>query len=396
MQVFSDFDLKGKKVIMRVDFNVPLNEDLTVSDDSRLRAALPSIRLLLEKGAAVILMSHLGRPKNGPENKFSLRHIVEPLETLLKHSIQFVDDCIGTDVQKASVHLKAGEILLLENLRFHIEEKKGDLAFAKQLANLADFYVNDAFGTAHRAHASTAIIAQFFEGRKAAGLLMAREVDEAKRLMEQPAKPFTAILGGAKVSDKIPVIENLLKIVDHILIGGGMAYTFIAALGGKIGKSICEPEQFELCLTLLEKAKNMGVNIHLPVDSIIADQFNNDAKIQFARIDEIPDHWLGLDIGADTAKSFRDIILSSNTVLWNGPMGVFEMKTFSGGTRVIGYAIAEATENGCYSLVGGGDSVAAINQMHLADDISFVSTGGGAMLELLEGKALPGIIAIGN
>ncbi len=381
---------------MRVDFNVPLNANLEVNDDSRLRAALPSIKLLIEKGASLILMSHLGRPKNGPENKFSLRHIVKPLSDLLKQEVQFIDDCIGEKVQKKADKLQAGEILLLENLRFYPEEKAGDKAFAKQLAALAGFYVNDAFGTAHRAHASTSVIAQFFAGKKAAGLLMAREVKEANRIMNHPVKPFTVILGGAKVSDKIPVIDNLMKLADHILIGGGMAYTFIAAKGGKIGKSICEPEQYNLCLQLLEKADRLGVNIHLPVDSIIADQFDENAKISNAEIDQIPENYLGLDIGAKSAKMFRDVILSSNTVLWNGPMGVFEMKAFSGGTRVIAFAIAEATGNGCFSLVGGGDSVAAVNQMHLSGDISFVSTGGGAMLEFLEGKTLPGLLAIEN
>jgi len=396
MKIFSDFDLKGKKVIMRVDFNVPLNANLEVSDDSRLRAALPSIKLLIKMGASVLLMSHLGRPKNGPEDKFSLRHIVNTLKDLLNQEVQFVNDCIGPEVEQKVAKLQAGDVLLLENLRFYPEEKAGDIAFAKQLAALADFYVNDAFGTAHRAHASTSVIAQFFAGKKAAGLLMAREVEEANRIMNHPVKPFTVILGGAKVSDKIPVIENLMKLADHILIGGGMAYTFIAAKGGKIGKSICEPEQFNLCLQLIEKADRLGVNIHLPVDSIIADQFNENAKIANAEIDQIPEDYLGLDIGAKSARMFRDIILSSKTVLWNGPMGVFEMKAFSGGTRTIAFAIAEATENGCFSLVGGGDSVSAINQMHLSGDISYVSTGGGAMLEFLEGKTLPGLLAIEN
>ncbi len=394
MKTVADLDLKGLKVLVRVDFNVPLDEELRVADDMRIRAALPTIRLLLDKGNEVILMSHLGRPKSGPEDRFSLKHVLPRLSELVDAEVFFAPDCIGEPAREAVSRLKPGQVLLLENLRFHPEEKKGDEAFARQLAELADFYVNDAFGTAHRAHASTAVIARYFTGRKASGLLLAAEVENARKVLHEADKPFTAIMGGAKVSDKIPIIRNLMKRADHILIGGGMAYTFVAARGGQIGNSLCEPEQFELTLELLKEARESQTGIHLPFDSVIADSFSETANHRISPVNQIPDGWMGLDIGPDTIARYSEIIQRSATVLWNGPMGVFEMKPYAEGTKAIARAVAEATAKGTYSLIGGGDSVSAVNQLGLAARMSYVSTGGGALLEMLEGKTLPGVQAL--
>ena len=384
MKTVSQFNFSGHRAVIRVDFNVPLDKQtFAVTDDNRLRAALPTINKIINEGGAVVLMSHLGRPKTGPEDKYSLRHVVQPLSVLLAKPVQFVNDCIGDVAVNAAKNLKAGEILLVENLRFHPEEEKGDELFAQELAKLGDVYVNDAFGTAHRAHASTTIIAKYFDAaHKMFGFLMAAEV------------PFTAIIGGAKVSDKIMILERLLEKADNIIIGGGMAYTFFKAMGGNIGSSLCEADKLDTAKELLEKAKAKGVQILLPVDSILADKFDNAAQIQSGDSNNIPDGWMGLDIGEKAIQQFTDVIAASKTILWNGPMGVFEMENFSKGTITIAKAIAAATKSGAYSLVGGGDSVAAVNKFHLADEVSYVSTGGGAMLEFFEGKVLPGVAAI--
>lgn len=396
MKTVESCNFRNKKAIVRVDFNVPLNkETLEVTDDTRLRGALPTINKILGDGGSVILMSHLGRPKTGPENKYALRHVIPALSKLLNREILFADDCVGDAAVHAAAELKAGQVLLLENLRFHPEEEKGDPVFAERLSRLGDVYVNDAFGTAHRAHASTTIIANYFTGEnKMFGYLMANEVQAARKVLHDAQKPFTAIIGGAKVSDKILILEKLLEVADNVIIGGGMAYTFFKAKGGSIGNSLCENDRLETARALLEKAGSKGVQVFLPEDSLIADAFSNDARKSEAPSDAIPDGWMGLDIGEKAIKSFRNVILDSRTILWNGPMGVFEMENFSKGTIEIAHAVAKATENGAFSLVGGGDSVAAVNKFHLADKVSYVSTGGGAMLEFFEGKTLPGVAAI--
>lgn len=401
---FVAFNFSGKKALIRVDFNVPLDKQTyAIGDDNRMRAAVPTIVKILQDGGAVILMSHLGRPKEGPETKSSLIHIIGHLQLLLSNAmnkevlVQFANDCIGQEAYDKSENLKAGEVLLLENLRFYKEEEKGDASFAEKLSKLGDVYVNDAFGTAHRAHASTAVIAQYFSAdRKMFGLLMEGEVRAAELVLHKAAKPFTAIIGGAKVSDKILIIENLLERATDIIIGGGMAYTFMKAQGGQIGKSLCEEDRLSTALDILNKAAVKGVNIHLPVDSVVADNFAADANTNIAQSNQVPDGWMGLDIGPEAAASFAATIKSSKTILWNGPMGVFEMEKFQQGTKAIAVAVAEATANGAFSLVGGGDSVAAVNQFGFADQVSYVSTGGGAMLEYFEGKVLPGIAAIAD
>ena len=402
MSLFSTHHFAGQKALIRVDFNVPLDKQTyAIGDDNRMRAAIPTITKILKDGGSVILMSHLGRPKDGPETKSSLIHIVGHLQTLISNAmgtsveVQFANDCIGEEAYQKAADLKPGEVLLLENLRFYKEEEKGDAEFAKKLSQLGDVYVNDAFGTAHRAHASTAVIAQFFEnGKKMFGLLMEGEVKAAEMVLHKGEKPFTAIIGGAKVSDKILIIENLLERATDIIIGGGMAYTFMKAQGGHIGKSLCEDDRIDTALEILKKAEVKGVNIHLPSDSIIADNFAADANIATTPSNAIPDGWMGLDVGPDACIQFANAIKRSKTILWNGPMGVFEMEKFQHGTKTIAIAVAEATANGAFSLVGGGDSVAAVNQFGFADKVSYVSTGGGAMLEYFEGKVLPGIAAI--
>jgi phosphoglycerate kinase len=394
MKTISTVSLSGKKVLIRVDFNVPLDENFNVSDASRIKAAVPTINKILNEGGSVILMSHLGRPKDGPSEKYSLKHIVSKLEELLKTKVLFANDCIGEEAVVKSKNLKFGEVLLLENLRFYKEEEKGDVEFAKKLAALGDVYVNDAFGTAHRAHASTAIIAQFFKGSSYFGFVMGGEVESATKVMENAKKPFVAIMGGAKVSDKILIIENLLDRANSIIIGGGMAFTFYKALGKNIGSSICEHDKLDVALHVLEKAKQKGVNILLPVDFVMADKFAADANTKLANIESMEDVWMGLDIGKESEKVFTQEILNAKTILWNGPMGVFEMEKFESGTKTVAEACAKATEKGAYSLIGGGDSVAAINKYHLAEKVSYVSTGGGALLEFMEGKVLPGIAAV--
>ena len=395
MPDFSSYNFAGKKALVRVDFNVPLNDKFEITDDNRIRAAIPTIRKMLKDGGSVILMSHLGRPKDGPTNKYSLKHIVSHLSKLLGTKVEFADDCISQQAVDKSKALKPGEVLLLENLRFYKEEEKGDKEFSKKLASLGDVYVNDAFGTAHRAHASTAVIAEFFpKDRKLFGLLMENEINSAERVLQKAEKPFTAIMGGAKVSDKILLIENLLERANHIIIGGGMAFTFFKAQGGKIGNSLVEEDRLQTAKELLEKAKAKNVQIHLPADSIIADKFDANANTKEADNFSIPDGWMGLDIGKKAIKEFSEVILQSKTILWNGPMGVFEMEKFQAGTKAVAEAIAEATQKGAFSLIGGGDSVAAINQFGFAEKVSYVSTGGGAMLEFFEGKDLPGIAAI--
>jgi phosphoglycerate kinase len=387
-------NFNGKRVLVRVDFNVPLNEQFEVTDDTRIRAAIPTLEKLAKDGAKVIVMSHLGRPKSGPEDKFSLRHIIPSLSSLTTCSVSFVDDCIGGKVVLAVDEMSAGSILVLENLRFYKEEEKGDEFFAGQLAENGDVYVNDAFGTAHRAHASTAIIANFFPTDKYFGYLMENEVKSIDRVLNSTDKPVVAIVGGSKVSSKIGIIENLINTADAIIIGGGMAFTFVKAMGGKVGNSLVEEDRLEQALSLMKKAKEKGVQFLLPTDAIIADQFSNDANIQTVSINAIPDGWMGLDIAQDSIDAFHHAIVNAKIVLWNGPMGVFEMEKFANGTKAIAMALAEATEKGCFTLVGGGDSVAAINQMNMANQVSYVSTGGGAMLESLEGIVLPGIAAI--
>ena len=389
-----NISLAGEKVLLRVDFNVPLNAEFQITDDSRMRAAIPTIQKILGDGGSVIIMSHLGRPKEGPEDKFSLKHIVAHLSQLLNTEVDFADDCIGDQAVEKAAALNPGQVLMLENLRFYKEENKGNRAFTEKLARLGSFYVNDAFGTAHRAHASTAIIAEFFPGKKAFGYVMAKEVANAIKVMANPERPFTAIVGGAKVSDKILIVENLLNIANNIIIGGGMAYTFFKAQGGVIGNSLCEDERLDTCLEILQKAKEKGVNIYLPMDSTIADKFAADAATQNCASNQIPDGWMGLDIGEKAATDFKEVVLNSKTILWNGPMGVFEMDAFSNGTKTIAEAVAEATNNGAFSLIGGGDSAAAVYKFGFENQVSYVSTGGGALLEYFEGKELPGIAAI--
>jgi phosphoglycerate kinase len=395
MSKFQDYNFSGKKALIRVDFNVPLDENYNITDDTRMKAAVPTIKKILSDGGSVILMSHFGRPKEGPSEKYSLKHLVKHLSLLLGTDVQFANDCIGQEAIQKSQALKPGEVLLLENLRFYKQEEKGDEGFAEKLSKLGDVYVNDAFGTAHRAHASTAIIAKFFPPEnKMFGLLMNSEVASAEKVLHSSEKPFTAIIGGAKVSDKILIIENLLDRATDIIIGGGMAYTFFKAMGGHVGKSLVEEDRIDTAAELLKKAEAKGVNIHLPSDSIIADKFAADAEISSALSNTIPDGWMGLDIGALACDMFTKVIHDSKTVLWNGPMGVFEMEKFQHGTRCVAQAVADATEKGAFTLVGGGDSVSAVNQFGFADKVSYVSTGGGAMLEYFEGKELPGIAAM--
>ena len=397
MSEFSSYNFNNQKALVRVDFNVPLDADLNITDDTRMTATIPTIKKILADGGSVILMSHFGRPKDGPEDKFSLKHLVNHLHELLggDTKVFFADDCIGTQAGMTATMLRPGEVLLLENLRFYKEEEKGDEAFAEKLSKLGDVYVNDAFGTAHRAHASTAVIAKYFAAdKKMFGLLMEAEVKSAEKVLHQSQKPFCAIIGGAKVSDKILIIENLLERATDIIIGGGMAYTFIKARGGKIGNSLCEDDRLDTALKILEKAKQKNVSIHLPETSVIADKFAADANTKDCPSDQIPDGWLGLDIGGKAIGIFSEIIGKSKTILWNGPMGVFEMEKFENGTKAIAMAVAESTANGAFSLVGGGDSVAAVNKFNLADKVSYVSTGGGALLEYFEGKELPGIAAV--
>ncbi len=396
MSQFSQHNFKGQKAVVRVDFNVPLNDKLEITDDTRMQAAVPTIKKILADGGAVILMSHFGRPKDGPADKYSLRHLVNRLIKLLDGTtVKFSEDCIGEAAEAAADNLQMGEVLLLENLRFHKEEEKGDKAFAEKLSKLGSVYVNDAFGTAHRAHASTAVIAEFFpKDKKMFGLLMEAETASAEKVLHSTEKPFTAILGGAKVSDKILIIENLMSKANNIIIGGGMAYTFLKAQGKEIGNSLVENDKLDLANELLAKAKSLGVQLLIPEDSIAADKFAPDANTQEVSNDSIPAGWMGLDIGKKAIAQFSEVIANSRTILWNGPMGVFEMPAFQGGTKAVADAIVKATESGAFSLVGGGDSVAAVNQFGLADKVSYVSTGGGAMLEFFEGKELPGIAAV--
>ncbi|HEX8563993.1 MAG TPA: phosphoglycerate kinase [Flavobacterium sp.] len=393
MRTLADFNFKDKKALIRVDFNVPLDENFAVSDDTRIVAAKPTIDKILADGGSVILMSHLGRPK-GVEEKYSLRHIVDRTSDILGVNVKFAPDSRGEVAKNAAGNLQPGEVLLIENLRFYKEEEAGDVRFAEELAELGDIYVNDAFGTAHRAHASTTIIAQFFPTAKCFGMLLAREIESLNKVLKNSEKPVTAVLGGSKVSSKITVIENILDKIDHMIIGGGMTFTFVKALGGHVGNSICEDDKLELALEILSKANAKNVRIHLPVDVIAADSFSNEAKTQVTDVRQIPEGWQGLDAGPESLKNFREVILESKTILWNGPLGVFEMENFANGTIELGNYIAEATSNGAFSLVGGGDSVAAVKQFGLEDKMSYVSTGGGAMLEMLEGKSLPGIDAI--
>jgi phosphoglycerate kinase len=395
MSQFSSHSFAGQKALIRVDFNVPLDDAYNITDDTRMRATIPTIQKIIKDGGSVILMSHLGRPKDGPTPKYSLIHIVGHLSKLLSVEVQFANDCVGEEAVNKAAALQPGQVLLLENLRFYKEEEKGDEAFAQKLSKLGDVYVNDAFGTAHRAHASTAVIAQFFApGSKMFGLVMNAEVASAEKVLHGSEKPFTAIIGGAKVSDKILIIENLLDRATDIIIGGGMAYTFFKAQGGTIGTSICEDDRMPLALEILAKAKAKGVNIHLPVDNIITTEFSNTTERKNCESMSIPDGWMGLDIGEASRAKFAAVIESSRTILWNGPMGVFEMENYQAGTKAVAIAVAAATAKGAFSLVGGGDSVAAVNIFGFTDKVSYVSTGGGAMLEYFEGKVLPGIAAI--
>lgn len=394
MNTIDQLNFKDKKALIRVDFNVPLDKDFNITDDKRMRAALPTIRKILNDGGSIVLMSHLGRPKGGPENKYSLKHILGDLSRMLDIEVKFAEDCIGEDAENKAKNLFPREVLLLENLRFHPEEEKGDVTFAEKLAKLGNVYVNDAFGTAHRAHASTTIVAQFFPKAKYFGYLMAEELKNAEKVNHGAVKPFTAIMGGAKVSDKILLIESLLDKVDNLIIGGGMAYTFAKAQGGDIGSSLLEEDRMALCLELIEKAKAKGVKLLLPIDTVIADKFDNDAAKDQVTTGNIPANWMGLDIGEKTIELFSEIIKNSKTILWNGPMGVFEMANFEHGTKAIAEAVVAATKNGAFSLIGGGDSAAAIAKFNLDDQVSYVSTGGGALLEYMEGKELPGVKAI--
>lgn len=394
MQTIDQYNFAGKKALVRVDFNVPLDKDFRITDDTRIRAATRTIQKILADGGAVILMSHLGRPKGGPEDKYSLRHLVGRLGQEYGREVKFAPDAVGAEAVQMAQQLQPGEILLLENLRFHPEEEKGDAAFAQRLAALGDVYVNDAFGTAHRRHASTAVVAESFPEARVGGYLLQSEVDNAELVLNNAARPFTAIMGGAKISDKILIIEQLLDKVDNLLIGGGMAFTFAKAQGGEIGSSLLEADKLDLALSLMQKAKDKGVNLVLPVDSLIADRFANDANVDVAANHHIPAGWLGLDIGPESREQFADIIRNSKTILWNGPVGVFEMSNFSLGTEYVARAIADATAAGAYSLIGGGDSAAAVNQLGYADRVSYISTGGGALLEYMEGKELPGVAAL--
>jgi phosphoglycerate kinase len=393
MKTINDINFSGKRALIRVDFNVPLDKSLNVTDDNRIRATIPTLNKILKDGGSCVLMSHLGRPKDGPEDKFSLMHTIKTLEQLLGRSVQFANDCIGEEAIIKAAALKPGEVLLLENLRFYKQEEKGDLAFAEKLSKLGDVYVNDAFGTAHRAHASTTIVAQFFKD-KAAGYVMAAELDNAKKVLENAEKPFTAIMGGAKISDKILIIEQLLDKVNHLIIGGGMAYTFFKAMGGSIGNSLVEADKLDLAKELIQKAKAKGVELHLPIDSIIADKFDANANTEVSNNTAIKDGWMGLDIGPQACVVFSKVVEESKTILWNGPMGVFEFAKFENGTKTIAEAVVRATEKGAFSLIGGGDSAAAVAKFGFEDKVSYVSTGGGALLEYFEGKVLPGVKAL--
>jgi len=394
MKTVRDFDFSGKKVLVRVDFNVPLDSSYQVADKTRITAAVPTLRKILDDGGAVILMSHLGRPKGGYEEKYSLKHITGTLSAELGKPVAFASDCIGDEAESKAAALRPGEALLLENLRFHLEEEKGDTLFSQQLASLGDFYVNDAFGTAHRRHASTAVVAEFFRDKKALGLLMAGEVENINKVLHNIERPYTAVIGGAKVSSKINILRNLADKVDHFIIGGGMVFTFIKAAGGQVGNSLVEEDMLEDAREIAELCKKHGVQLHLPADSVCSTAFSEEGEKKIFPTSEIPEGWMGLDIGPEAIKDFSSVLAASRTILWNGPMGVFEMKAFQKGTQQVGIAIANATEAGAYSLVGGGDSVAAVNKFHLADSISYVSTGGGAMLEFMEGITLPGIAAV--
>jgi phosphoglycerate kinase len=394
MKTFQEFNFNGKKALIRVDFNVPLDENYHITDTSRIDAAIPTIQKILKDGGSVILMSHLGRPKEGPTEKYSLKHLLPYLNKVLGVTVKFADDCIGDQAKTLADGLKGGEVLLLENLRFYKNEEKGDEEFAAKLARLGDVYVNDAFGTAHRAHASTAIIAKFFPEYKMFGYIMEEEVKSIDRVLKDTERPFTAILGGAKVSGKIEIINNLIDKVDNLLIGGGMMFTFIKALGGEVGSSLVEEDLLQLARETSDKAEANNVKIYIPQDAILANAFSNDAERMESGSTSIPEGWMGLDIGPKAIQAYREVILNSKTILWNGPMGVFEMSNFEDGTKAIAEAVAEATKNGAFSLIGGGDSVAAINKYHLKDQVSYVSTGGGAMLEYIEGKELPGVAAV--
>lgn len=395
MKTVDSIQFAGKRAVIRVDFNVPLNEQFEVTDATRIRAAIPTLKKILADGGSIVLMSHLGRPKEGPTNKYSLKHIVAEVSKHLGVAVQFAEDCISDAAFSASAALRSGEVLLLENLRFYKEEEKGNEEFAQKLAKHGQIYVNDAFGTAHRSHASTAVIAKFFSPEnRCFGYVMAGEVASINKVLNGAQKPFTAIVGGAKVSDKILIIEQLMNKADTILIGGGMAFTFVKAMGGAIGKSLCEDDRLEIARELLNKAKAKGVNLCIPTDAIIADNFANDANKKESNINSIPDGWMGLDIGAESIKTFGDLIRNSKTILWNGPMGVFEMSSFEAGTKAAAYAIVDATKAGAFTLIGGGDSVAAINKYNLANEVSYVSTGGGALLEYIEQGTLPGVQAV--
>lgn len=394
MKTLTDFNFEGKRALIRVDFNVPLDDNQQVTDKTRIEAAKPSIQKILKSGGSVVLMSHLGRPK-GFEKKFSLNHILDEVSSILETDVQFAADCVGDEALEKSQNLQSGEVLLLENLRFYPEEKQGDKAFAKELAKHGDIYVNDAFGTAHRKHASTAVIAQFFD-EKCAGKLLQREIENLEKVLNSKEKPVTAILGGAKVSSKIGVIENIFDAIDHLIIGGGMTYTFVKAKGGEIGDSLVEDDKQQTALDILKMAEEKNVQVHLPVDTLLGDEFAEGAQTKVAEIDQIPKGWMGLDIGPKTMREFDSVLSDSKIILWNGPMGVFEMDAFAKGTIQVGNAVVKATNNSAFSLVGGGDSVAAVKKFGLENDVSYVSTGGGAMLEMLEGKVLPGIHALGK
>lgn len=393
MKTINDFSFKGKRALIRVDFNVPLNKSFEVTDDNRIRATIPTLKKILSDGGSCVLMSHLGRPKDGPEDKYSLKHAIKTTEALLGVPVKFASDCIGEEGYKLSGSLKPGEVLLLENLRFYKQEEKGDLAFAEKLSKHGDLYVNDAFGTAHRAHASTTIVAQFFK-EKCAGLVMAAELENAKKVLENSVKPFTAIMGGAKISDKILLIEKLLDKVNHLIIGGGMSYTFFKALGGSIGNSLVELDKLDLAKELIQKAKSKGVELHLPIDSVAGDKFDTQANTQNVNNNAIPEGWMGLDIGPQATQVFSKVIEDSKTILWNGPMGVFEMAKFENGTKSVAEAVVRATGKGAFSLIGGGDSAAAVAKFGFEEKVSYVSTGGGALLEYFEGKVLPGVKAL--
>ncbi|KAA3438738.1 phosphoglycerate kinase [Rufibacter hautae] len=394
MITIDQYNFQGKRALVRVDFNVPLNSNFEITDDTRIRAAVPTIKKILNDGGSVVLMSHLGRPKGGPEEKYSLKHLLKPLEEIFQMPIQFAQDCIGSEAVEIASNLQPGQILLVENLRFHKEEEQGNQIFAEKLSLLGDVYVNDAFGTAHRAHASTAIVADYFPHDKVCGSVMQAELENAQRVLSYADRPYTAIMGGAKISDKIQVIEQLLDRVDNLIIGGGMSYTFAKAQGGTIGNSLLEEDKQQFTLELLKKAEERGVKIYLPSDTVIADAFDNNASKQVVTSGTIPDGWMGLDIGPETIASFSEVVRNSKTILWNGPMGVFEFENFATGTKAIAEAVVEATKNGAYSLIGGGDSAAAVTQMGHSHNVSYVSTGGGALLEYMEGKQLPGVIAL--